>query len=271
VHSPVGETNFSIGVMSVATNVYLDYWKAMVQSANSVSNPEDAVTFFVFTDNPKEAESFAQKLKNVRVRTFEIEPYRWPEATLLRYQIFETNIRELDTDILMHLDADMFIASNPWPRIKASLLENEICLVKHPGFWRPKGIEKLFLYASNPLMLYRDMRLMIVKNGLGSWESNENSKAFVKRGLRTNYYCGGTWYGQNQSISKLLNGLAKQVNEDLEKGVIADWHDESHINKWSTENVHASENPELCYDGTYPQLKRLKPIIIAVRKPQTVR
>lgn len=243
----------------------------MVKSAEALTGEEDRVTFFVFTDNPLEAKKFAAEISRVQVRIFEIDSYGWPEATLLRYQIFESRIKEMDADILMHLDADMLITSNPWPRIRKALLQSRICLVKHPGFWRPKGIERLFLYVKNPVMVYRDVRLRFEKGGLGSWESNAHSQAFVARKSRFNYYCGGTWFGKSESIREMLKILSKQVSEDLQRNIIANWHDESHLNKWAIENLHGDENPELCFDGTYPQLRQLRPVIVAVRKPQTVR
>ena len=44
------------------------------------------------------------------------------------------------------------------------------------------------------------------------------------------------------------------------------WKVESHLNKWATQNVHSSLPPSFCYDETYPNLNRIDPIIVAVRK-----
>lgn len=260
------DKSLSIGVMSVATNLYLEYWKAMVISADQVSTLKDKITFFVFTDNPEAAESFTHNLSNVNVKVFRVFPYKWPEATLLRYQIFESRIDELNCDILMHLDADMLIASSPWDRIKKQILSNSICLVQHPGFWRPIWKKRIFLYISNPLLCARDLRLKLKFGGIGAWEMCRDSSAHVEKKLRKSYACGGTWFGLNAPVAQLVKTLAENVRRDLDKNIIAIWHDESHLNKWSTENLHGFENPELCFDETYPQLKHLSPSIIAVRK-----
>lgn len=265
------EPRESIGVMSVATNIYLDYWKSMVRSADGLTNIIDEVTFFVFTDKPEEAEKFALELKHVRVRAFKIPQYGWPEATLLRYQIFDSYSTSLDSKILMHLDADMLFASNPWSRVRAQLSRNSICLVEHPGFWRPTGVSRLILYVSRPVLAYKDLRLRIKRGGLGAWECDAKSSAFVSRESRMKYYCGGTWFGKRDSIIKLISELSIKVNDDIKKNIIAIWHDESHINRWATENHHSNENPELCFDQTYPQIKRLTPAIIAVRKSEKTR
>jgi hypothetical protein len=265
------ESIVTIGVMSVATNLYLDYWKAMVQSAEIVSKIEDQVTFFVFTDNPSEVRNFSQILSNVKVKAFEISPYGWPEATLLRYQVFDSQIDQMDTDLLMHLDADMLFSSNPWSRIKQKLVTEKVCLVLHPGFWRPTGRGRLALYLRYPLLAYKDMRVKIKQGGLGAWESDPKSKAFVSRKLRKEYFCGGTWFGTREAINELITELAQQVSDDLANNYIAIWHDESHINNWATENRHTIENPELCFDETYPQIRNLTPSIIAVRKIEKTR
>jgi hypothetical protein len=266
-----GEPVATIGIMSVATNLYLDYWKTMVQSAESVSKIEDEVTFFVFTDDPKNAEIFAKDLKNVAVKVFGIEPYGWPEATLLRYTIFNSQIHEMKSDILMHLDADMLFSRNPWSRVRSRLVTERICLVLHPGFWRPTGAQRVMLYASNPILAYKDLRMKVKKGGLGAWEENPKSESYVPRKLRKNYFCGGTWFGKNEAIKILLKQLENQVSSDRAKDITARWHDESHINNWATENRHTIENPELCFDETYPQIRNLTPSIIAVRKIEKTR
>jgi hypothetical protein len=266
-----GESVATIGVMSVATNLYLDYWKTLVLSAELVSKIEDGITFYVFTDNPESAEFFAKDIKNVRVKPFRIDSYGWPEATLLRYMIFNSKIHEMKSDILMHLDADMLLIRNPWSRIKSNLASDGICLVLHPGFWRPKGFRQVALYASHPLLAYKDLKLKIKEGGLGAWEDNPNSKAYVERKFRKNYFCGGTWFGKNDSIRELLITLEDQVSKDSDKNLISKWHDESHINNWAIENRHAIENPELCFDETYPQIRHLEPSIVAVRKIEKTR
>jgi hypothetical protein len=102
--------------------------------------------------------------------------------------------------------------------------------------------------------------------GLGSWEEKVESDAFVPRHLRKKYFCGGVWFGKRESIFALLKNLSNATENDLKKGIIAVWHDESHLNRWASENVHGEESPELCFDETYPQLHGLSPSVTAVRK-----
>lgn len=256
----------SVGIMTVATNLYLDYWKDLVRSTDPVSLKTDLVKFFVFTDDPKAAMEIASELKNVEVCAIQIPPYKWPEATLLRYRIFFENLDKVDAEILVHLDADMIVNTNPWRQILESLDKYDVCLVRHPGFWRSSSFKRLAIYFRNPSLIIADVKQKISIGGLGSWEDNVESNAFVLRSLRKKYFCGGVWFGRRESIRELLIKLSTSTENDLEKGIIAVWHDESHLNRWASENFHGEESPELCFDETYPQLRGLSPSITAVRK-----
>lgn len=261
----------SIGVMSVATNIYFEYWKKMVESADKNTVRTDRITFFVFTEQVEKVQEFADSLNNVDVRGFEISPYGWPDATLLRYQIFDQHYSSITTDVLMHLDADMIFASNPWERIRQLISKNEICLVLHPGYWRIKGFRGSIFYMTHPIIAYKDFRMKIRLGGVGAWETRPESAAYVPKELRKQYFCGGSWFGPRALIGSLLQVLSNQVSRDSKSALIAKWHDESHLNQWAIVNQHNSCSPELCFDGTYPQLKNLTPGIIAVRKTEMTR
>jgi histo-blood group ABO system transferase len=119
---------------------------------------------------------------------------------------------------------------------------------------------------TNPKDLARDCRTQLRFGGLGSWERNKKSRAFVPRSQRNVYVCGGTWLGRKEEILTLCKELSSRINEDLEVGITAVFHDESHLNWYQAKNQLTLLNPELCFDPSYPQLKNLKPKIIAVDK-----
>ena len=256
----------AIIVLSVATNVYLDYWKQLVLSADKVTESSDKVCFWIFTDKANEAKDFAQVLFNVSINVFEIPPYGWPEATILRYEIFSKRVNEAVAGILIYLDADMLIEANPWDLVRKSLKNSDVCLVEHPGYWRPKRFKFILNYIQNPRMVLSDSRSYVAYGGRGKWERRSKSSAYVPRSLRKKYYCGGIWFGRPKQISEMISELASNVESDRKNGIIAVWHDESHLNQWAARNNHNSESPSLCYDETYPQLSTLYPLIYAVRK-----
>jgi len=257
----------SLGVLTVATNIYIDYWREMAISFDATCNQGDNIVLHVFTNQVGEVERVKAKLKNVLVVGHEIPDYRWPEATLLRYRIFDEAAEELSEDLLMHLDADMLINQSPLETILNASTGGEMCLVSHPGYWRPKAfLKRVNFYRKNFSFLLNDMRMTFKMGGLGSWETDEESAAYVPRRLRSNYVCGGTWFGERGTFLKLVAELSSNVAADLNQKKVAIWHDESHLNLWSTQNSHRTMDPGLCFVSTYPQLEGLIPKITAVEK-----
>lgn len=260
-------SNPSLGVLTVATNIYIDYWREMALSLDSHVQLSDNIVLHVFTNQLTEVDRIRKLLKNLVVVSHEIPNYKWPEATLLRYKIFNDASDEISEDVLMHLDADMLIKLSPLERIFDSVKSSPICLVSHPGYWRPKGIvEKTNFYRKNFGVLLNDLRMMFFIGGLGSWETDKGSLAFVKRKFRRNYVCGGTWFGERQSFLNMVCDLSHKVTADLEQNRIAVWHDESHLNSWASQNVHLTLDPGFCHVQTYPQLEGLIATITAVDK-----
>lgn len=260
-HSP------SLGVLTVATNAYIDYWREMALSFNANIKLNENVVLHVFTNQIDQVEKIKIELKNVRVIGHEIANYKWPEATLLRYRIFEEFASELSEEFLMHLDADMVINQPPLEIIFKALTKSPICLVSHPGYWRPKKwFDRSRFYGRNARFILNDLRMKYKIGSLGSWETDKKSAAYVARRYRRNYVCGGTWFGEKNSFLKLVSELSHNVEVDLKQNRIAVWHDESHLNYWASKNLHLLLNPELCFDSTYPQLEGLIPTITAVDK-----
>ena len=255
-----------ITVLNIATNVYFDYWKELILSADAFTSSEEKVSFWLFTDRVDEAHLFAKKIKNLNMRIFEIPSYGWPEATILRYQILYSRISGNRSDIFVYLDADMLLEKNPWKVIRDNLNNTDICLVEHPGYWRPHGKKRLEMYLKHPQLFLSDLKSNVKYGALGQWENRERPSAFGPRAKRETYYCGGIWFGRMNQIKELMSQLSSNVVADQEKGIMAVWHDESHLNSWAVNNLHGNESPILCFDTTYPQLTTLNAYIHAVRK-----
>jgi len=254
-----------IGIISVATNKYLDYWIEMYESA-SRNISSQSVTFHVFTNHTSQEVFEKLKVSHHRVVIHNISNFAWPEATLFRYRFITENKNLLDHEILIHLDADMLVIED----FTESILERQwkagIALVCHPGFYRPHGMNRISFYLSNFEFLLRDIRLHIKLGGLGGWCLDTKSLSFTPRSLRKNYVCGATWMGERLPFLKMVKELAESVDTDLGNGVIATWHDESHLNKWASNNLHTLYDPTYCYDPTYPQLRHITESIRAVDK-----
>ena len=258
----------SIGVMTVATNIYIDYWSKMVASLELNTPDGVLINAHVFTDQPEKACKTAQTLKKVHVVVHVIPSYGWPEATLLRYEVFSQASNSLNEEILMHLDADMLIVGDFTTKVFDSVLRDEIVLVAHPGFWRPKKAESRHIDALRWLI-----NKVKAKYGrkMGSWETNQNSTAYVPRAKREIYVCGGTWFGANSAVKTMMHELAYNVRLDIKNDVVAIWHDESHLNACASNHDYLLLDPSFCYVVEYAHLKELSALIVAVTKDEKTR
>ena len=255
----------TLGVITVATNKYLDYWAD--QARSFVANPSQDLdlTLHVFTDQPDRVGQVASNL-SVRVVTHIIPNYKWPEAALYRYQLIHDFKEELTEDILMHLDADMLVRASITSSQLKSQMSNGICLVRHPGYFRPRGLARIILYFQNATTTWADFWNQMRMGSLGTWETNKDSLAFVPRMDRKHYFCGGTWWGLRSDILKLSEELASRISVDERNGIEAVWHDESHLNWWASENDHGSADPRYCFAAGFSQLRGIPIVIQAVDK-----
>lgn len=258
--------NFSVGVVTVATNRYLNYWIELVKSADKHLFPEQQLVMHVFTDDVETAQSIAGQLQRTIIVATKIEPYAWPEATLLRYQIFVDHREQLTQDVLMHLDADMLISANVGIGLTPIDWLNGLALVRHPGYRRASGNSKVSFYIKNPIKGIKDIYSIVRFGGIGRWETRQTSQAYVPRSLRKVYVCGGVWFGRSREFLALCDRLAKQTRDDLSSNYIAVWHDESHLNSYAAKNLHTLLGSEYCYAIGFSNLVDLEPLIIAVDK-----
>jgi hypothetical protein len=255
----------SLGVMTVATNKYVHYWKDLALSINSLPKKKVIITLHVFTDEVDLVQDFSRNL-DLKVVIHRIPRYGWPEATLYRYAIFHEHRDFLNEEILMHLDADMLIRQRFSFEDLRQSLQFGVCLVQHPGYFRPAGKDLLKYYLHNPKSLISDFATRLAAGGIGAWEQNKKSLAFVPRRKRKEYFCGGIWWGINSQIMSICKTLSQRVGSDMKNGVMAQWHDESHLNWWASQNTPGIESPRYCFASAYPQLANLDCLVQAVDK-----
>lgn len=256
-----------ITLLTIATDRYADFAIRLIHSFSENVSQEFECEWIVFTNKVKYLNSKLATRRNLKITTVFQKHNEWPLPTLLRYQTFDANKELIKGDLVIYLDADMLITPEfNFAKLCGLTSAGKPVLVSHPGFYRPKGIERVKLYLLRPGFLLKDLKLMLTHGGLGSWESRKASKAYVKRSNRRIYVCGGIWFGNNSTIKELIKNLEKNVAEDLKKEVIARFHDESHLNWYASSRDVLITDPSLCFDPTYPNLKTLKPEVIAIDK-----
>jgi len=259
-------SKYKFCVLSIATDRYLDYWQDMILSATQNADFKD-LQVLLFTDKP---ENISKEIRNLfpdNLVTVKISHEPWPFPTLKRFEYIVKNSEQIKALNVLYIDADMIFQDyfdfNHFTQI---LEKEELLLVKHPGYFRPRGYERLHFYFTNPLQFLRDFLLILKHGSLGSWEKNPKSSAYVERKFRKVYFCGGIWMGQRNAVLEMSQQLSRNINSDLQESVIAIFHDESHLNRYAVDKNHATLDPSYCFEPTYPQLSSLNPVIIAVNK-----
>jgi len=222
----------------VATNEYLDLWKSAAKSIEAKAFlSSDELVIYLFTNRPADAAEWAEdNLRRVKLITSEIGAWGWPEATLLRYEFIDQFRGSIKADFLMYLDSDMEIYRDFSEPLRLELGNSRIAVVQHPGFARPRGFSYAREIIENPRLLGPVIKKIKSRaNGLGSWEENQFSSAYVEPQERISYVHGAIWFGWNKDFLKMCEILAMRVREDLNRNHIAIWHDESHLN-WYASN-----------------------------------
>ena len=144
---------------------------------------------------------------------------KWPFSTLYRYR-YLAKIAEKLTDFshIIYIDADMLAYR--------SVSEEEFFYHGKPLF----GVQHPGNYLS----------------GMKSFELNPNSTAFVPNPQdQSLYWQGCFWGGKTNEVLKLSRHLAQRIDDDLTRNIIAQWHDESHLNKYfieSADSVHTFDS-----------------------------
>lgn len=221
-----------ICILTIATNKYLQFVEKLYDDIAERFLPGSEINCLLFTDHEVETSD------NVKVHYIDHEP--WPMPTLKRYNYFvkEKNFI-LEHDYCFYFDADMRI-DNP---VGGEVLSEGIVATKHP-------------YQS--FHSIQDM----------SYDRNPESLAYVPYGEGKTYYAGGFNGGKTDKFIEMAEIISDRVNRDLEKGVIALWHDESHMNRYLIDNPPALElTPSYCYaEEFYGTDYPFYPKIIALKK-----
>ena len=209
-----------VGVLYICTGPYSILWKQFYDSMNHNLMPETDKTFYVFTDAER---IYKEEEPNV-VRIY-IDSQPWPLITLLRFYIF-LRIE----DMLMQNDYLLFCNANLTCRREISFCEilpqndDRFFFTIHPGF---SGTKKPRLYP---------------------YERRSSSTAYIPYNCGSHYVIGAFYGGRTKDFLEMCHILSDNINRDLNRNIIAIWHDESHINKFiiNRKDVRLL-SPSYCY------------------------
>lgn len=211
-----------IGILYICTGKYDLFWKDFYLSAEHFFMQGETCTreYYVFTDASK---LYAED-ENKHIHRIKQKNLGWPDNTLKRFHMFlqvkEQLLRE--TDFLFFCNANLLFVQNVGGEILPQLKDNLLVGTIHPGFYHSLNSE--FTYERRPV-----------------------SKAFISQGEGKHYYAGGFSGGCTGAYLQLCETIKSGVDIDESNGVVAVWHDESHINKYFLENPPLTLSPSYLY------------------------
>ena len=187
-----------VGLLVIATNKYTRFLQPLISSADEFFLNDCEVTYFVFTNKDIDIQSSRNLVK------IDVNHKEWPWMTLGRYKIFtESSDRLSEMDYLYYCDADMRFVGDVGDEILS-----ERVATQHPGYYDRRGTPE-----TNPLSL-----------------------ACVYDHEEMQYFAGGFNGGTSNEYLKMANHISNNIDIDYSKGLIAIWHDESHLNRYMIDN-----------------------------------
>jgi len=181
-----------VGLIVVATNRYIEFAPELLKSVEKYFLKNHSVEVFLFTN-----QSF-----NGNVTIIPTEHKAWPWMTLGRYHLIQQLENYSKKDYYYYIDVDMLILSE----VVEEIFGNRVATIH--GKFRKKA---------------------------GNYDRNPNSLAYISeheipKNIIAPYYCGGFQGGSNYLTDAKI--LADRIDADYKNGVIAEWHDESHWNRY---------------------------------------
>ena len=263
-----------IGIYMIATNKYTYLLNQVIQRLEFLMENELdlQITVVVATDDSEYIDKNSSELRNLKITTHEIPSYGWPEATILRYQILLGCSGFEEFDFCFYLDCDMYIHRLFMHEAIRNLKDGQVGMVKHPGF----TIDPTFKGIMNALTDYKIIKFLISnfrkqKFRLGTWEDRSQSSAYVPVKMRRSYVHGAFWFARPQEFKQMCTILAQRTQEDFDKGIVAVWHDESHLNYYSANYPVTILDSRFSWISNYRNIKHLSPFISSVIKDETYR
>tara|TARA_R110002051_G_scaffold8568_2_gene35605 strand:- start:7395 stop:8099 length:705 start_codon:yes stop_codon:yes gene_type:complete len=208
-----------IGLLLIATGKYGKFIPPLVESADEHFLKNHDVTYYLFSDDKRLAKD---KKRNFVFNDRDDIEYihktheAWPYPTLLRYKEFVKHAEVLkDNDYLFYCDADMLFVGEVGDEILG-----ERVVTTHPGFILSRGTP----------------------------ETNPESTACIYDHEPLQYYAGGFNGGSSTEFLRMSEHIANNIDKDLQKDIIALWHDESHLNRYFVDNTPTVVlSPSYCY------------------------
>jgi len=197
--------NPAIAILYVCIGRYSILWNDFYLSAEEFLFPGYKKTYFVFSDDEILLNS---EIENVHF--IKQDNLGWPGNVLYRYHFFKKIEKKLE-----NMDFIFFFNGN---YIFVKPIEIEELLPNENGdYW-------------TTLVWHINEQKTDINNF--TYERNPESKAFVPFGEGKRYFQSGFYASNSENFWDLVHTCSRWTDEDLVKGIVTIWHDESYFNKY---------------------------------------
>jgi hypothetical protein len=203
-----------VAVLYICTGIYNQFFEGFYNSAKKyfLSNQAE-IKYFVFTDD-------MNLIHSDDVEIIQHECQGFPMDSLMRFDMFlsiENKLRQYDYAFFFNANMQ-FVAP-----VGTEILPDNLAAVIHPG------------YYNKPAWRY-------------PYERNRKSTAYIAPyGKNYRYYMGSVNGGRTPDYLQLAAICSAHIHEDLEKGIIAVFHDESHLNHYLRKHQCMALPPSYAY------------------------
>lgn len=197
----------TIAILYIATGRYRVFWPQFYTTLMQFFFPTTEKHIYVFSDS--EPEYFTSHGENASCITHILTENRpWPFMTLFRYQIF-LSAQEFWTkhDYVFFINADY-------------------------AFYQPIGSEILPTAEESGLVVAELQKSLDLAPEDYPYERNPESLAFIPVGEGKHYLTGAFNGGTTSDFLELCRQINEATEADWKKGIVAVWHDESHLNAY---------------------------------------
>lgn len=198
-----------IAILYICTGEYVEFWEDFYCSFELNFLRSDDKVYFVFTDS----ECIYDEKNNERIHRIYQENLGWPGNTLFRFKMFSRILEQLDAfDYIFFMNANV-VCMREISREMFLPDKQELLVVQHWGYYDRRNYE--FPY-----------------------ERHKKSRAYIPYWDGQVYVCGGVNGGKAKPYIRLIRELNQRIQDDYERGVVAVWHDESHLNRYIIEHTN---------------------------------
>jgi hypothetical protein len=198
-----------IAILYICTGKYRIFWNDFYESCEQYFFKKIEKHYFVFTDA-------LDIVTSKNITKIEKQCKGFPLDSLFRFDMFlEVEKQVKHYDYVFFLNANMLFMKEVGHEIFPSSNYQGIICVTHPRGYK-----------------YRDFP------SLHTYERNKKSLAYIpkKKNMHYNYLMGGFNGGSVPEYYNLVKTCSANIHKDYENGIVAIFHDESHLNKYCFEH-----------------------------------